>query len=103
MLLSFEARPFNPGISVRVFAISDLHVDHVENLERLGELLQADDYRDDLLIIAGDVTHRLSLLKATLQLVKTRFGRVVYVPGNHETWTSAEHGDSLHKLGVIHE
>ena len=64
----------------RIFAISDIHVDIPENL-RLVESWSASEYRNDVLIVAGDVTDNLSLLKTVLQSLTQKFLKVCYVPG----------------------
>ena len=64
----------------RIFAISDIHVDIPENLH-LVESWSASDYRNDVLIVAGDVTDNLSLLKTVLQSLTQKFLKVCYVPG----------------------
>lgn len=69
----------------RIFAISDIHVDIPENL-RLVESWSANDYLNDVLIVAGDVTDNLSLLKTVLTTLAQKFLKVCYVPGNHELW-----------------
>lgn len=70
---------------MRIFAISDLHVDFSENFKWVVKLSQS-DYQNDVLLIAGDVTHDLELLEKTLMLLKRRFMEVFFVPGNHELW-----------------
>ncbi|KAJ7392455.1 hypothetical protein OS493_012119 [Desmophyllum pertusum] len=69
----------------RIFAISDIHVDIPEN-RRLVESWSATDYQNDVLIVAGDVTDNLSLLKTVLKSFTEKFLKVCYVPGNHELW-----------------
>jgi predicted phosphodiesterase len=87
---------------MRVFALSDLHVDYEPNL-RWVEALSATDHRDDLLILAGDLTDRLPLLAYCLQTLVRRFRNVIFVPGNHELWVSrdAVPMDSLRKFEVV--
>lgn len=99
----------------RVFAISDLHTDYEDNLAYLEELCDGRRSGDadvplpgpkDVLIVAGDVSHDLSVLHATLSsLVSGLSGcRVLFVPGNHEAWTGGGvEGDSLRKLRVVEE
>ncbi|XP_070541582.1 uncharacterized protein [Ptychodera flava] len=72
----------------RVFAISDLHVDHPENLKWVENW--SESYENDILIVAGDVTDSLPLLKSTLLMLKKKFDTVFYVPGNHELWVRKE-------------
>ncbi len=70
---------------MRVFACSDLHVDHAPN-RACVEALSREDFRDDVLLLAGDVTDDLGLLGDTLSALRERFARVFFVPGNHELW-----------------
>jgi predicted phosphodiesterase len=72
---------------MRVFAISDLHLEYEEN-SRWVLALSESDYRDDVLILAGDVSERSELLHRGLQILTTRFRHVLYVPGNHELWVN---------------
>lgn len=85
---------------MRIFASSDLHTDFKENwllLEQLSNSL----YQNDVLIVAGDIAHNLSLVKRTLELLRSKFKRVLYVPGNHELWVKGESLDSLEKFSSI--
>jgi predicted phosphodiesterase len=83
---------------VRVFALSDLHVDYEANRLRL-EALSRHEYRSDVLIVAGDVSDDLERLEATLTALRERFGRVFFVPGNHELWVRRrECADSFEKF-----
>lgn len=70
---------------MRVFALSDIHVDYDVNA-RWVERLSTADYRADVLILAGDVTDRLPLLSWCLRTFAQRFKVVLFVPGNHELW-----------------
>lgn len=70
---------------MRLFAISDLHLHYEENRRALVEL---PPHRDDWLIVAGDVGHRLADLELAWQVLAERFARVVWAPGNHELWTA---------------
>lgn len=70
---------------MRVFATSDVHVDYDENAKWIRGISSV-DYRDDLLILAGDITHRLSALASCLSTLAARFRKVLFVPGNHDLW-----------------
>jgi len=70
---------------MRVFAVSDLHVDYAPNREWLGQL-SSNDYQDDVLILAGDISDKLSLIDECFAQLTRRFGTVLYVPGNHDLW-----------------
>jgi predicted phosphodiesterase len=86
---------------MRVFAISDLHLDYAVNREWLQEL-PAHEYNDDVLILAGDVSDRLALLDAAFSACVRRFAVVLYVPGNHDLWINREHmHDSFAKLDAV--
>jgi hypothetical protein len=69
-----------------VLALSDLHLDHQQNLRALALL---PDHPDDWLLLGGDVGHRASDLEEALSILAPRFLNVVWVPGNHELWTVA--------------
>lgn len=68
-----------------LFAISDLHVAHVENRRVVDALLP--ESADDWLIVAGDVDETFDAITRTLATLRARFATVVWVPGNHELWT----------------
>lgn len=70
---------------VRIFAISDIHVDYAVNLRWLVEISRT-EYLDDILIVAGDLTDNVALLEESLQLLLARFHKVCFIPGNHELW-----------------
>jgi predicted phosphodiesterase len=70
---------------MRVFVVSDLHVDYEVNAKWIQELSKF-DYRDDVLILAGDVSHRLAALASCISALVARFARVLFVPGNHDVW-----------------
>ena len=76
--------------NMKVLAISDLHLDHRENLEALQQL---PDHRDDWLIIAGDIGHRVESLRQAIAILGPRFARLIWVPGNHDLWTVSAGGD----------
>jgi len=82
---------------MRVFATSDLHTDYKENLQWLKELSDT-EYRDDALIVAGDVSHRYDVIRETLLLLRSKFRHVLFTPGNHELWVRSEELDSIEKL-----
>ena len=89
--------------STRVFAISDLHVDHAENARWVAQL-STWDYRQDALICAGDIGHQLNDVAGTLNALRERFRFVVYVPGNHELWVRPDNGtDSLRKFAAVQQ
>ncbi len=50
---------------LRIFCISDIHVEYEINRRWLNNLSQH-DYKNDLLILAGDITNNLMLLEKIL-------------------------------------
>jgi predicted phosphodiesterase len=74
---------------MRIFAISDIHVDYPANAKWLASLSLV-DYRDDLLVLAGDVAHSSSLLQWGFSILAARFKTVLFVPGNHDLWVLDE-------------
>ena len=85
---------------MRIFATSDLHTDFRENRLFLQQLSDA-DFRDDALIVAGDIAHRLALIQAALALLRRKFAQVFYVPGNHDLWVRSESETSVDKFHRI--
>jgi predicted phosphodiesterase len=87
---------------VRIFAISDIHVDYEVNAQWLADL-STGEYRDDVLILAGDVSDSLVRLEWTLKTLAARFLRVMYVPGNHDLWVirDSKYLTSLDKFAQI--
>jgi predicted phosphodiesterase len=87
---------------MRVFALSDIHIDYETNANWVAGVSMA-DYRDDVLILAGDVTDKLPLLDWCLSTLVNRFARVLFVPGNHELWVIRDGGgkDSLQKFDEV--
>jgi predicted phosphodiesterase len=87
---------------MRVFATSDLHTDYRENLRWLQELSDV-AYRSDALIVAGDISDRLEVIRETLQLLRAKFRHVFFTPGNHELWVRGSDSTSLEKLQRVLE
>lgn len=79
-----------------LLAISDLHVSHPDNRPVVEKLRPASP--GDWLIIAGDVAERPADLEWALALLRERFATVVWVPGNHELWTTGK--DPVQLRGV---
>lgn len=86
---------------MRVFALSDVHVDYRENMYHL-EALSPGEFREDALILAGDVTDDLDKLGKVFREAQGRFAWVFFVPGNHELWVRREEArDSILKFHRI--
>jgi predicted phosphodiesterase len=88
---------------VRVFAVSDIHVDYAENLAWILSL-DHKEYANDILILAGDVTDKMPLLEQVFVSLTASFKAVLFVPGNHELWVQEDDFDcSLTKFEAISE
>lgn len=77
----------------RLLAVSDLHVHYPDNRTIVEGLQPTSD--GDWLIVAGDVAERIDDVRWALGLLRERFARVVWVPGNHELWTRTKDPVSL--------
>lgn len=69
-------------------AVSDIHVGHRGNRPITEELYP--DSPEDWLIVAGDVSEKTDDIRWALQTLRSRFAKVIWVPGNHELWTTAK-------------
>ena len=88
---------------VRLFALSDIHVDFEENWVWLKKLSEH-DYKGDVLILAGDVAYSTALIQKTFKALKKLFSEVLYVPGNHDLWVKRpESKTSLDKFQTVRE
>lgn len=74
---------------MRVFAVSDIHIDYKDNRRWLLDL-SSFDYQQDVLILAGDISDDLLLLRQCFDSLQKKFTKVLFVPGNHELWLKSE-------------
>ena len=70
----------------RVFVVSDVHADYAENLA-WAERQRQYDHGQDVLILAGDISHDTSIFEHTLRQLTSTFGQVFFTFGNHDLWT----------------
>lgn len=87
---------------MRVFALSDIHVDFEPNA-RWVTALSNSDYQQDVLILAGDVSDSMDQFELCLDAFARRFRKVFFVPGNHDLWVIRDpaHINSLDKFDLI--
>ena len=87
---------------MRIFALSDIHVDYDANARWIAALSTA-EYQDDVLILAGDVTDTLPKLDWCLNTLANRFKKVLFVPGNHDLWVIRDepHMNSFQKFDEV--
>ena len=88
----------------RVFALSDLHVDHVLNMDWIRQKMAKENCtmtENDLIIVAGDISHDLEKFEECMNLLTQQGSgpEVLFVVGNHEAWlTPAEVEEGLTSL-----
>jgi 3',5'-cyclic AMP phosphodiesterase CpdA len=69
-----------------LFAVSDLHISFAANWRVVDELRP--ESGEDWLIVAGDVGETFGDIEKVLRLLRLRYAKVVWTPGNHELWTN---------------
>lgn len=74
---------------MKVYTVSDIHVDYPENMQWVKQLDKV-AYRNDILILAGDVSDKLSSLHSVFDSLRETFLEVLFVPGNHELWINRD-------------
>jgi predicted phosphodiesterase len=80
---------------MRVFTVSDIHIDYAANRKWLHNLSRS-EYQNDALILAGDITDVMMLVIEAFETLTRCFAEVFYVPGNHDLWVHRNGGgDSL--------
>ena len=72
--------------AARLFVVSDIHSDYEANMAWCRSLADSGRFRRDTLIVAGDVSHSLEIVRETLAVLVAAFDRVWFVPGNHDLW-----------------
>ena len=86
---------------VKIYTISDLHIDYSGNFEHLLKLNDP-DYADASLIFAGDGSDSIEKLSQLLKHFVKIFKHVFFVPGNHELWVrDHRHAHSIEKFDAI--
>ena len=81
---------------MKLLAVSDLHVAYEEN-RTITDGLRPES-ADDWLIVAGDVGEMSADIEWALGVLRERFAKVIWVPGNHELWTPKD--DPVQLRGV---
>ena len=71
--------------AMKVFAVSDIHTDYPENLEWIKSLTK-EEFGDDALIVAGDVSDDERTFVETFAHLSGVFRHVFFVAGNHELY-----------------
>jgi len=82
---------------MRIFATSDIHIDYKANFQWLMSLSDV-DYRQDILILAGDVSDDESKLAICFDKLTRMFFKVSFVPGNHELWVRRQNNTQENQI-----
>ncbi len=83
---------------MRIYCLSDIHIDFGENALWIADISDT-AFKEDALILAGDVAHEEVLFKQTLLTLKSKFKRLFFVPGNHDLWVhNSDWADSIEKF-----
>jgi len=86
---------------MRVFAVSDIHVDYSVNASWVANLSEQ-DYKNDVLILAGDVSDSMHRLEQCFRQLSRKFCYVFFVPGNHDIWVHPkEQKNSIEKFEEV--
>ncbi len=86
---------------MKVYTVSDIHVDYPENMEWILSL-DAKAFQEDILVLAGDVSHKLDDLSRVFNSLLAKFKAVHFIPGNHELWLDGdEFSCSLEKFDAV--
>lgn len=70
----------------KIWAVSDIHTDYEQNLRWVHSLEDRGFSEADVLLLAGDASDDLRVLEQTLTSLRNTFGKVFFLPGNHELW-----------------
>lgn len=89
---------------MRIFTVSDLHVDYRENARWVSGISRT-EFTNDLLILAGDISDSIERIERTITEMSERFKKVLYVPGNHDLWVlrSKNVANSFDKFQKVRE
>jgi len=100
----YNGASLTPGVGpapVRIFALSDIHVDYSENMAWIQGLSER-DYSRDVLLLAGDICHDIGKLEAALKCLREKFAEVFFLNGNHDLWLletdSSDSRQKFHRL-----
>uniref|UniRef100_A0A7R9YED7 Calcineurin-like phosphoesterase domain-containing protein n=1 Tax=Pinguiococcus pyrenoidosus TaxID=172671 RepID=A0A7R9YED7_9STRA len=93
-------------VELRISAISDLHVDHPANFRWLEKIIAAKTAEKaadtvgnrryyEVVLVAGDVSSRLSVMRDVFGVLKDGFDAVVFAAGNHDLWCVGKEDEQL--------
>jgi len=77
---------------MRIYALSDLYVDYSENMRWVLSIDES-EHLNDILVLAGDLSHTVSDLRRVFLSLSKKFRAVHFIPGNHALWVLDEDYD----------
>lgn len=83
-----------------MYVVSDLHTDYPENMSWLKSL-STDNDDQNVLLVAGDVAETYQNFLLTMSILRDKFDRVFFVPGNHDLWLRRDNIDYLGSLDKL--
>jgi predicted phosphodiesterase len=92
----------------RIFCLSDLHTDNIDNMKWLERNIKNSDLsHDDLMIVAGDICHDMKTFQHSIHIIRQKC-QVLFVPGNHEAWLDDYKNmntsfHSIHKVNMVED
>lgn len=111
-----EVHVLNDKKILRIFCLSDMHVDNENCFEWIKKKCVCPNREStfSIFICPGDISAEISRISETLRLLKSNYDIVCFTPGNHELWrkgscrgTSNGHlnlaVDSIHKFNEVLE
>ncbi|KAH6758323.1 hypothetical protein C2S51_018558 [Perilla frutescens var. frutescens] len=88
------------GAAARVYVVSDLHTDYPENMSWLKSLPNHNGGQN-VLLVAGDVAETYQNFLESMSILRDKFDRVFFVPGNHDLWLRRDKIDYLGSLDKL--
>lgn len=72
---------------MRIASVSDIHLDYRANREIFLKMTAVIGARQpDVVVVAGDVSHRDELIAGCIEILQRVTRNVAYLPGNHDLW-----------------
>lgn len=86
---------------MRIFTVSDLHIDYEHNRQWVFNISNQ-EYKNDILILAGDITGDVTEMAKVFEKLGNSFKEVLFIPGNHDLWVIRDGSmNSLDKLQIV--
>lgn len=84
----------------KIWLVSDVHAEYEDNMSWLRELGRSSQFKEDVLILAGDVSADIGIMRDVLQALLPGFAAIFFTPGNHDLWTKSVKGVPMQRGGT---